>query len=997
MYCKRCTKILDLNQTKDEKQIGFASVLTIACFCGEQNLVHTAQIRCTDNGDAAYVINIKAAISLEKTNMSIRKLHDFFTDLNIPCLPGSKKLMEKFIPVSTKPHTVRATNPLPTVITELVPHQAQHVKVNSITLTCPVSNTQTQRIPHFLTNNSFVSEDTERQGNDTVSNQFTIPSQIHPPDLRFQEGQIVLPALFSTVIEQQAGPDLSTISKPTEATVFDTDDDNSSDGDPEYFPIGGNSDVSSDGDTEEEEKMEQPVGKQSFAQSGEPSAVLKKPQQEQPIEAQPVNNNHTTGTFYDMFAGFVHAENNDDVSQEKTSSQDIQAAILPAESSFKIKSIQENSLTETKPQNSKSKLVKTKHQEKTTSQDIQAEVLPAESSLKTIQQNSITETSPQNSKSKRVKTKHEEKAALTQGVRPENCYDCQRCEFFFSSFKALYAHLVKVHGTDYARIQRSRFFPQDRAGRESRNHRNAASREKIPKTGADKESSIHSNSVPRRKMEEQDEHFTEPLGNESGNDISRDDVNASTEADDDKTRDESDDDKTREEESRETRHDSDTETVDNNKQPSVLSSTNRGKALRAKTHACRFCSRQFAFAAELRRHTLKHKREKTHTCEVCNKSFTYVGTLNRHKRLHTGERPYVCGTCDMKFVASFQLTTHIKTEHREGTEGTQKTRRGGRKKNYRSATVEKGDVIDDEKDEALIETEEVDDDFELQQSRKEVENNQLDINEKPFLNLLPKRMFECRVCSAKLPSVRSFGQHMKNHPEITDIYTCPQCDEKFRYIVHFYRHMLSVHNARPYRCKNCGQTFRQAASYKDHRRKHMGKRDRPFMCETCGNTFVRAVDLRRHERSHTNDRAFRCKVCSKAYLQLSHLIAHRRTHTGERPFMCHKCGKAFAEKTTLRFHYETHKEGQGKIECTGCGKWLKNQRTVAAHQESCSGVYRQRFGDYRDFVCEKCGKDCKRRQGINHHRKIGCKGTLLALPYNTVYYSGTSLLRPPKI
>ena len=63
MYCKQCRSILDLNRTKKEKQIGFASVLSIVCSCGADNMVHTAERRVTESGDIDYTINFKAAIS----------------------------------------------------------------------------------------------------------------------------------------------------------------------------------------------------------------------------------------------------------------------------------------------------------------------------------------------------------------------------------------------------------------------------------------------------------------------------------------------------------------------------------------------------------------------------------------------------------------------------------------------------------------------------------------------------------------------------------------------------------------------------------------------------------------------------------------------------------------------------------------------------------------------------------------------------------------------
>ena len=62
MYCKQCRSILDLNRTGEERHVGFASMLTIACLCGADNSVHTAQRQRANSGETVYAINVKAAI-----------------------------------------------------------------------------------------------------------------------------------------------------------------------------------------------------------------------------------------------------------------------------------------------------------------------------------------------------------------------------------------------------------------------------------------------------------------------------------------------------------------------------------------------------------------------------------------------------------------------------------------------------------------------------------------------------------------------------------------------------------------------------------------------------------------------------------------------------------------------------------------------------------------------------------------------------------------------
>ncbi|XP_077170629.1 zinc finger protein 646 [Paroedura picta] len=304
-------------------------------------------------------------------------------------------------------------------------------------------------------------------------------------------------------------------------------------------------------------------------------------------------------------------------------------------------------------------------------------------------------------------------------------------------------------------------------------------------------------------------------------------------------------------------------------------------------------------------------------------------------------------------------------------------------------------------------------------------------------------LFHCAVCQKQFYNLMALKNHNRTHFE-TKRYRCPECPKAFRLQKQLASHQRvhrdrrrdpSAHPSRrtphgrragksensaqpldaakphpcpeerPYRCGECGRTYRHAGSLLNHQKSH---KVGPFACPLCSKAYPNLMSLKNHQRIHYEVKRHRCADCGKAFKWQRQLLRHqRRPHPcsgstpaqdherhqrlpekerggshGESPlgpFRCLLCSKQFPHRTSLRNHARVH--SKKRFECSECGKAYRASRDLAHHlrrhraeaeaENSNRGVPPE---EERPYKCNRCNRTYRHAGSLLNHKKAHATG-----------------------
>ena len=288
--------------------------------------------------------------------------------------------------------------------------------------------------------------------------------------------------------------------------------------------------------------------------------------------------------------------------------------------------------------------------------------------------------------------------------------------------------------------------------------------------------------------------------------------------------------------------------------------------------SCYCCDAKFGYPSELMDHRFsvsgtKGQRWECHECKV---SFENYIDMDLHYCYHRDDKPFYCGHCSELFASSQNYLAHLK-----------------------------GHLADKKKSS-----------FKCEKCLKTFERH------------VDFRRHKCNRKVLELEIAR-----FKQLPLKENSHKGEESRDSFTLTPDLSSRTTLTQTVRPYRCHECGASFRLKVDWDSHIKIH----NPTLECPTCEKVLSSAYHLKKHMEKHAARSRYTCHICDEKFSKIRVFNRHVRSHDPDyKPNKCKDCKRAFHHPWALRMHAKTH-ERERPHRCTFCRKSYKRYWDLNKH------------------------------------------------------------------
>ncbi len=264
----------------------------------------------------------------------------------------------------------------------------------------------------------------------------------------------------------------------------------------------------------------------------------------------------------------------------------------------------------------------------------------------------------------------------------------------------------------------------------------------------------------------------------------------------------------------------------------------------------------------------------------------------------------------------------------------------------------------------------------------------------------------CPECPHTIGDIKMMVRHYHLTHTMTQLHTCPHCNQNINGNTDYYEHLLVDHDVDPtlnnprLTIHKCGQCDFKTVKYSvavSHARKHVSKADETS-CHICGKVFKSKLNVQLHVKNiHENPIVYKCDMCGyessykkSLYNHLYHchkllpedkpiyhchvcdyssisvglVNGHMQQHAPKNSFLCSYCPKSFRKKSRLQAH-ETRHTGEKPYQCHMCDH--RSRSWQARHDHILV-----KHNDKKKYICDWCGEGFKTNTKLWRHKRCKC-------------------------